>query len=74
MKNKPLEQSRMSLVTFAFETLEQLKKGDFAPALITFWGSKGMGKTTLLENMHRFFSKNRPSVAVQLLRLWRVRL
>lgn len=69
MKNKPLEQSRMSLVTFAFKTLEQLEKGDFAPALITFWGSKGMGKTTLLENIYRFFSKNHPSVAVQLLDL-----
>ena len=66
-EHKQLEQSRISLVTFAVKALEQLEKGDFSPTLLTFWGSKGMGKTTLLENMHWNFTKSHPNLSVKLL-------
>lgn len=64
---KQVEQSRMSLLDAAAKALEQLQKGEFTPTLLTFWGSKGMGKTKLLKSICQYLSEKYPSIPAQTL-------
>jgi hypothetical protein len=71
---KQIEQSRMSLVDEAARALEQLQKGEFTPTLLTFWGSKGMGKTRLLKSISQSLGEKYPSLPIQFLNVENMQL
>jgi hypothetical protein len=64
---KHIEQSRMPLILNAVSALENIQQGQSGPLLLTFWGSKGMGKTTLLNNIAYRLRNHHPEIAINVL-------
>ena len=65
--HRQVVQSRRSLVDTTADALELLQKGVFSHTLLTFWGSKGMGKTTLLENIKQTLAESYTAVSIETL-------